>query len=135
MDVRTNPTARDQGKWREHPYFPGVEVCVRSANSKAFEDRQSDLWAERTGSRRISRKRSQRMARAILREAADALIDGEAGGWKGITDAGVEVPYTPERAREWARDPQYEDFYRGVLELSDLRAQEEAEEREESLGN
>ena len=101
--------AQEEGEWRDHPYFDGVKVLVRSISSEAYRKRQTALQNRLP---RRTRKTGDAIAAQleIDRQARDVLV----AGWTGIDDA----EYSEETAREWAKDPKFRRFFDGVYELS-----------------
>ena len=118
--------AQEEGEWRDHPYFDGVKVLVRSISSEAYRKRQTALQNRLP---RRTRKTGDAIAAQleIDRQARDVLV----AGWTGIDDA----EYSEETAREWAKDPKFRRFFDGVYELSLDIGMAEHEHDETVLGN
>lgn len=122
---------QEEGVWRSHPYFDGVDVLVRSVHCKAYRQREAALW------NRLPRKTRKpgEMAELIRRISQEALAECVLG-WRGIEDdAGAPLEFDAARAREWAEDHsgRYRRWWEGVRELADEIGQAEDEAREESL--
>ena len=127
VDVKT----QEEGQWREHPSFDGVEVLVRSIHSEPYRKRRALLM------NRLPR-RQRKIGDAVLaqedldREALSACI----GGLRGVEDeAGNTVEYSDDLMRDWSKDPRYRVFFDGVRELADEIGTEDEEAIQESLGN
>ena len=89
----------------------GAFVTVRGADSKVVRAYSRKKFAEHQIREKMA-KRKGKDDDMSLDEAEDALIEATIGrvlGWRGISEDGVEVPFTAEaaerifRAHEWIR--------------------------------
>lgn len=125
--------AQEEGEWRDHPYFDGVSVCVRSIHSEAYRKRRAALM------NRLPRKsRPTGDAVALQEDINDMARDALLAGWKGIEGEGENagpIEFSPELAKEWAADDQYRRFFDGVYELALSIGEAEQENDRVALGN
>jgi hypothetical protein len=128
--IKVDSKAQEEGEWRDHPYFPGVRVNVRSAHSKAFKKRRAQLQngiprrQRGTGDAILVQEEIDQQAQCVL-----------VLGFDGITENGEKVEYSPELVTRWSNDPDYRRFFDGVRELSEEIGIAEQSAVEESLGN
>ena len=123
-DLIVDVKAQEEGEWRAHPYFDGVEVLVRSIHCEAYRKRRATLY-NRLPPKRRKHGDAMELTLRLDREALDACL----GGWRGIDEA----EYSPDRAREWSIDPRFRRFWEGVRELAEDIGESEASSREESV--
>ncbi len=130
-DIAVDIKAQEEGEWKEHPQFDGVEVLVKSIHSEAFRKRRALLM------NRLPR-RTRKIGDAVMaqedldREALSACI----GDLKGVeAEGGEAIEYNDDLMRQWSKDPIYRVFFDGVRELADEIGSADAEAIEESVGN
>lgn len=102
----------DNGTWiGDLPGAPGVEFLVVGMRStevrKALEAEQVAVRADNAGSPLTAEQTAGCMERVL---ASHVLKD-----WKGLTDNGVEVPYSKELATKWLTSREGEKFAELVL--------------------
>jgi len=129
--IAVDVKAQEEGQWKEHPTFDGVEVLVKSIHSEGYRKRRALLM------NRLPR-RQRKIGDAVLaqedldRDALSACI----GGLRGVEDESDNpIEYSDELMRDWAKNPKYRVFFDGVRELADEIGREDEEAIEESLGN
>lgn len=120
--------AQEEGEWREHPNFDGVEVKVRSIHAEAVRKRRAALQ------NRLPAKR-RKLGDAILSNEEIELHVTAACciGWRGIeAENGDPIEWTEALCRQWSDDPSYRRLFEGIREIADEIGQAEVEAREES---
>jgi len=130
-NIAVNVKAQEEGEWKEHPYFDGVDILIKSIHSEAYRKRRAQLM------NRLPR-RQRKIGDAVLaqedldRDSLSACI----GGLRGVeNEAGDPVEWNDDMMRDWAKDPKYRVFYDGVRELAEEVGRDEQGAMEESLGN
>lgn len=111
--IRTDLDKIEDGVWVD--YIDDVKLCIASVNSKAYREHKDRLL--RPHLRQLRAKEIQ--ADQILEIIKPAVAHHILKGWKNIqNDQGAEIPYAPETALEFFRDPEMGDFYGFVLEVA-----------------
>lgn len=112
--------------------FPGVKVLIRPAD---------DIEFRRANSAGLQpHQRTLRTGRFIDPAIQDRIVSRAIAktillGWKNIDDdEGKPLPYSKEKALEWAEDPAYTRFFRAVEKEADALAVERAGDNRD-LGN
>ena len=92
-----------------------VEVCVRSKRSVAYK---KALERHSRPHRRELRKPEPdgKLVQDIIRKAA---ADGLVVDWRGLTESGEDVPFTPEKAEELFRDRELQALFDFVVECAE----------------
>jgi hypothetical protein len=106
----------EDGEWFPHPYFEGVDVCIRSNESDHYV---SFITGEvEKIPRGLKGKELEEAQQKVVDRATAQLV----AGWRGIDDA----EYTPDTAERWATTREVKKgfrldpaFFLGVRELSD----------------
>jgi hypothetical protein len=111
--IRTDLGKIEDGVWVD--YIDDVKLCIASVNSKAYREHKDRLL--RPHLRQLRAKEIQ--ADQILEIIKPAVAAHILKGWKNIqNDLGAEIPYVPETALEFFKDPAMADFYGYVLEVA-----------------
>ncbi len=124
--VQVDHKAMEEGEWRDHPFFDGISVLVRSSTCDTVEKRRTQLLNRLPNKRR---KVGDSLAETRKIEAlctSECLIDVQ-----GFDD----VTYSSDIGRAWATDPKMRRFMEGVRELADEIGQEEQEALEDSISD
>jgi hypothetical protein len=88
-------------------------IKVRGANSKVALKFQSRRYNEQQVKENIAKKRGKEVEPMLMEDLDKFLVDlavNRTIGWRGITDDGEDVPFTPENAERvysehtWIRD-------------------------------
>jgi len=128
--IAVDVQAEDEGEWRDHPYFEGVKVLVRSQECDAYQRAQRELLNGRQ-LRRTKLGDATQDGKEITRRLMPVLIRG----WRGIDEA----EYSEETAKSWVEDDvlwkKSRLFWDGIVELAQDVGEDEAEAHEEALGN
>jgi hypothetical protein len=123
-----NAKIEEEGEWRDHPSFDGVEILVRSIHCQDYRKRRAKLM------NRLPQMRRKLGDAVLTQEEIDRQALPECLlGWRGIEDeAGKAVEYSKDLARTWAADPTYRKFWEGVLELANEVGEAHAEAVEQT---
>lgn len=104
--------AIDNGVWVDDvPGYPGVSVLVTGLSS---ESAQANLKTKKAAIR-LSNGGKPLTIEQESSAAREMMAESVLKGWKGITDGGVDVEYTPELAREWMTSRKGDVFANLVL--------------------
>ena len=138
--ITVDVAAEEDGEWRDHPHFEGVQILVRSQESTAYQRARRELLNARAMKRTKLGDQVQDAG-----ETERKLFPFLVRGWKGIDDA----EYSEETAQLWASrkiipegQPNagheyyraYRLFWEGVnVAALDVGARER-EEKKETLG-
>ncbi|HEX9639810.1 MAG TPA: hypothetical protein VGB13_00695 [Candidatus Krumholzibacteria bacterium] len=122
--IQLDTKAIEEGEWRDHPFFDGIQVLVRGSSCEAVEARRRHLLNRRPN-------RRMKVGDAVIESrkiealcTAECLLDV-----KGIDD----VTYSVELGREWATDAGMVRFMEGVRELADEIGTAESAAHEDSV--
>lgn len=124
--VQVDPQAMEEGEWRPHPYFDGIEILVRSPESDAVAKRRTALLNREPQKRRKTGDVVEATRRIELLCTAECLIDV-----KGFDD----VTYSQDVGRQWAKDPAMRRFMEGVREVADEIGQIEQMAHEDDVSD
>lgn len=120
--IAVNVQAQEEGEERDHPYFDGVKVKVRSIHCAAYRRRRTSLM------NRLPRRQRKLGDAVEQQERIDRQALAECvTGWNF-----EDVEFSPEMAREMADDPQYRKFWDGVRELAEEIGEGDAEAEAET---
>ena len=125
---RTDPKKEQEGVWID--IGDGGRLLIARLGNRKYQARQRELIkphvrAVRTGSLPI-----EKQLEILLRNYSENVLMG----WEGIQDeAGVDVPYSPEKAYEYLTE--LRDFRDMVTEFASEQALYRAEELEADSGN
>jgi len=112
--IKTDTKKENEGVWAD--FAEGIELKIaRARNSKYAELLRTLVGPVKKDIR--NDKLSIKDFAAILLEvrAKTVLLD-----WRNIEDAeGKTVPYSPEKAMEYFKDPELKDFYNFVVAVSE----------------
>lgn len=120
-----DPNKAEEGEWFQYDRSPGIEVKIASIESKEYERASERMRAAQArGSRAgLSAKQGRQI---MMRCTADHLVKD----WRGLTDGGSELPFSPDACYQIISDERYVDFYAWILN----QATEIANFAEEELG-
>lgn len=106
--LKVNSTAAEQGDWvRDIPGLGDIAFKVRGNTNSDARRRRSELINALSFSQRKDPKALDAVSVKVIVETV--LLD-----WSGLTDAGVAIPYSREKATELLSNPDYVDFANGV---------------------
>lgn len=132
--IRRNAAVAAKGMWvGDIPGMPGVELEVRGLSSLAAINcrRKLERQVEKKDRERgggFKPEVEQRITRQVLHEAI--LLN-----WRGLTDGGKPLDYTPEFAGQLLLDPNYDVFAGAVTWAAGIADSDNTEVAEEQAGN
>lgn len=128
--LKTNVVQEEEGVWV--PYAQGIQLRIARYGNRSFKARMERLTKPHL---RQIRKNSfpEEEAQKFLNEclAHHVLL-----GWKGLDgENGKPLKYTPDEALKILSDPEYQDFYNDVVELSKDRQLFKEQDMQDAEGN
>lgn len=105
--IKTDQDLENQGAWVKLDHL--TEVKIRSTSSRLYQEQARKKYGplaslvEIVGVENVSRDQQEQMVQDLMAEVL--IVD-----WKGLTDKGVDVPYSLETAREIVKIPRFRDL-------------------------
>jgi hypothetical protein len=128
--IRTDLDKIEDGIWVD--YIEDIKLCVASVNNKAYREHKDRLLRPHLRQLRAKEIGSDQVLEIIKPAVAHHILKG----WANIqNDQGADIPYSPETALEFFRDPTMRDFYDRVLEVAGEVNNYRGELLEDARGN
>jgi hypothetical protein len=128
--IRTDPDRMEDGVWRK--YIDDVELLIASVNNRGYHDAKDRLLRPHLRQVRAKALSPDEVLEIIKPAVAHHILKG----WKNIQDDnGTEIPFSPQTALEFFRDPGLADLYSFVLEVSGEIENYRQQLLEEAAGN
>jgi len=106
----TDKALETEGVW--HKLGGGIEICVARANNKKYKKVLSAKLSPFRQDMANGMMDNDILEEAILEAMSKTILVN----WKGVTEDGVEIPYSVEKAAKFLSD--YEDFRDKVSDIS-----------------
>jgi len=129
-EIRTDMEKAENGVLVD--YAAGIKLRIASINGAKYKKHRSRLLKPHL--RQVRTKKLS--ADEVLEIIKPAVANHVLVGWENLEDeAGNEIPYTPEKALEFLKDPTLSDLYNFVLEIAGENEVYRHELTEEAEGN
>ena len=131
--LKINPTLIESGEWvGDLPEFGNLRILTKGLNNAAFRKMQA---AQIRAIPRQDRKKG--VDPDIQRKIqVSCVIETCTLGWENLEDAdGTAIPYSKEKAKEIAADPQYEPFIDACILVASWVGDDKADEATDAAKN
>lgn len=137
MDIQSlkkDVAASTEGQWvSDIPEMGQLRLRVRGENSpKVAALRARKLRAVPKDKRG---RDGMPIFEEVMRVTTEVLHEAVLLDWDGLTDGGKPVKFSPELAKQWITDPDFQDFADAVAWASKIVANGQADQVEEAAGN
>jgi len=117
--IRTDERKIEEGVWVK--YLDDIELCIASTDNAAFVEHKNRLLRPHIRDMRAKQAVNDNAAVAdIVNEAIKPAVARDIlRGWKNIQDDdGKDIPYAPQTALDFFRQPSMRDLYKFILEFA-----------------
>ncbi len=111
--IKTDRDKVEEGVWRT--YVQDVRLLIASVNNPAYREHKDRLLRPHLRQLRAKELAPEQVLEIIKPAVAHHILKG----WQNLQDdSGAEIPYAPQTALEFFRDPAMADLYGFVLEVA-----------------
>lgn len=112
--IKTSIKKEEDGVWVD--FIMGIELKIARSRNPKYQELLRKLVEPQRKDIRDDKLTIDELADIVLQvRAKTVLLD-----WKNIEDSdGKAIPYSPEKAAEFFRDPELNDFYTFVVAISE----------------
>ncbi len=128
--LKTDLDKVEDGIWQT--YVADVRLRIASVNNKAYRAHKDQLLRPHLRQLRAKEVPPEQVLEIIKPAVAHHILKG----WQNLQDdSGAEIPYSPQTALEFFRDPALGDLYAFVLEAAGEVENYRQEMLEDARGN
>ena len=111
--VKTDLSKERDGIWIE--FIMGIRLKIARARNPKYSELIRKLTQDMRVDMREGKFDTEQFNEVLIQVRAHTILLD----WENIDEDGVDVPYSPEKAMEYFRNPELKDFYTFVVSISE----------------
>lgn len=132
--IKVNSAAINGGAWVSVPWLDGVRFRLRGLEQTGYQKRRADLIREAMLQAKIAGTPPDQVV--TVDQEIEAFVERLMIDWEGLTDDdGTPIPYSPEAALQYFKDPDLIDLWNAAYWASQQVRNAKVEAMEEDKGN